>query len=156
MLPQTPQFFEKNWVKLLSNPMTDVMGFSLKYVVLEPTLKGKVASGASRMRANKKVNYIKNINFTLKTIPHPSLKWHLPQREGLKQCKVEFTRQNLRKVKFYIITYNFVPKNAMKLHFDKSFTRFFQKIVGYWGNAPRSLVRWILLFLKLDATVVVT
>ena len=25
--------------------MTDVMGFSLKYVVLEPTLKGKVASG---------------------------------------------------------------------------------------------------------------
>ncbi len=54
--------------------MTDVMGFSLKYVVLEPTMKEKVASGASRMRANKKVNYIKNINFTLKIIPHPSLK----------------------------------------------------------------------------------
>ncbi len=44
-----------------------------------------------------------------------------PFRDGKKQCKGDFTRQNFGKIKFYKITYNFVPKNAMKLHFDKSF-----------------------------------
>ena len=75
----------------------------------------------------------------LSFFPHPSLKWHLPPREGLKHCKIDFVRQNLRKVKFYIITYKFVPKNAMKLHFDKSFTRFFSKNRGVLGQSPKVL-----------------
>ena len=44
----------------------------------------------------------------------------------------------LKKAKFCIITYNFVPKNAMKLHFDKSFGFAFSKS-NRCGQSPRSL-----------------
>ena len=38
------------------------------------------------------------------------------------------------------ITYNFVPKNAMQLRFDKSFTRFFSKNRRVVGQSPTVLV----------------
>ena len=44
------------------------------------------------------------------------------------------------------ITYNFVPKNAMKLRFDKSFTRFFSKNRGVLGQRPKVLEKFIYLF----------
>ena len=36
-------------------------------------------------------------------------------------------------------TYNFVPKNAMKLHFDKSFCPVFSKTGGVLGQSPKVL-----------------
>ena len=36
-------------------------------------------------------------------------------------------------------TYNFVPKNAMKLHFDKSFCPVFSKTGGVLGQRPKVL-----------------
>ena len=37
------------------------------------------------------------------------------------------------------ITYNFFPKNAMKLHFDKSFDPTFSKVGGVLGQRPKVL-----------------
>ena len=62
-----------------------------------------------------------------------------PFRDGKKHCKVDFAWQILRKVKFYIITYNFVSQNAMKLHFTKSFDPTFSKVSQGFGVKPQGL-----------------
>ena len=62
-----------------------------------------------------------------------------PFRYGKKHCKVDFARQILRKVKFYIITYNFVSQNAMKLHFTKSLDPTFSKVSQGFGVKPQGL-----------------
>ena len=41
------------------------------------------------------------------------------------------------------ITYNFVPKNAMKLHFDKSLGQAFLKACGVLGQRPKVLHKFI-------------
>ena len=48
-----------------------------------------------------------------------------------KAVQIVFYSIKLKKVKFCIITYNFVPKNAMKLHFDKSFDPTFKEPQRY-------------------------
>ena len=57
----------------------------------------------------------------LSFFPHPSLKWHLPPREGFRSIANGFT------------------KNAMKLHFDKSFCPVFSKTGGVLGQRPKVL-----------------
>ena len=41
------------------------------------------------------------------------------------------------------ITYNFVPKNAMKLHFDKSLGQAFLKAYGVLGQRPKVFDKFI-------------
>ena len=61
--------------------------------------------------------------------------------KGKKPFKVDFTRQNLKKPNLNNTTYNFVPKNAMELRFDKSFAFAFSK-ANRCGRSPRSF--WVL------------
>ena len=81
------------------------------------------------------------------------LRPHIPCASGnrLMQC----LRQQIQDLRFKInakdilfdkvlenqnlnnIAYNFVPKNAMSLRFDKSFTRFFSKNRGVLGQRPK-------------------
>ena len=81
----------------------------------------------------------------LKKFPAPSkisLRPHIPCASGNRLCNVysnryriyvlksmqeRFYSAKLEKTNLNDITYNFVPKNAMKLHFTKSFTKFFSK-----------------------------
>ena len=44
------------------------------------------------------------------------------------------------------ITYNFVPKNAMQLRFDKSFCPVFSKTGGVLGQRPKVFDKFIYLF----------
>ena len=72
----------------------------------------------------EKINLIRFIKTLIKGLtlfsPHLSLAWYLPHRgEDFKNIANGFT------------------KNAMKLHFTKSFTKFFQKIFRVWGETPR-------------------
>ena len=115
---------------------------------------------------------IKNINFDFKTIPHPSLRdtfpqgkanpsvtaWQLPFHGSLpKSCYFPFrgrqkTVQNwfysikFKKTNLNNITYNFIPKNAMKLRFDKSFCPVFLKTGGVLGQSPKVL--YLIVFQK--------
>ena len=93
--------------------------------------------------------------FLSKKFPAPSkisLRPHIPCASGNRLCNVYGNRYRIYVLKsmqerFYSakfektnlndITYNFVPKNAMKLRFDKSFTRFFSKNRGVLGQRPK-------------------
>ena len=103
------------------------------------------------------------LNFSLiKKIPAPSkisLRPHIPCASGnrLLQC----LRQQIQDLRFKNnakeilsnkilenqnlnnVTYNFLPKNAMKLRFDKSFTRFFSKNRGVLGQRPKVFGKFV-------------
>ena len=82
--------------------------------------------------------------FLSKKFPAPSkisLRPHIPCASGnmLLQCLrqqiqdllfksiEDFVHQSLKKSNLNNITYNFVPKNAMQLHFDKSLAQAFRE-----------------------------
>ena len=100
--------------------------------------------------------------FLSKKFPAPSkisLRPHIPCACGnrLMQC----LRQQIQDLRFKInareilfgkifekpnlnnTTYNFLPKNAMKLRFDKSFTRFFSKNRGVLGQRPKVFDKFV-------------
>ena len=57
---------------------------------------------------------------------------------GLKSMPEKFYSAKFEKRNLNTITYNFLSKNAMKLHFDKSLDQTFSKVCRVWDRVPRS------------------
>ena len=94
--------------------------------------------------------------FLSKKFPAPSkisLRPHIPCACGnrllqcLRQQIQDLRKNNAREILFDKVlenqnlnntTYNFLSKNAMKLHFDKSLDQTFSKVCRVWDRVPRS------------------
>ena len=66
----------------------------------------------------------------------------------LKSMQRRFYSIKFEKTNLNNITYNFVQKNAMKLHFDKSFCPVFSKTGGVLGQRPKVLHKFIFVDLE--------